>query len=230
MKKCSDCKTVKPFSDFSKNVTKLDGHQNICKACEKVRRTNKKDKLREQSKAYREKNKEKIRESKRKHYKENQEKIKAKSKKWYLENQDKVKEYREENKDKLKEKMNIYREENKDALSLYSVEYYRKNKDKILEYRRNNKDIVNAATARRRAQRFKATPSWLTEDQLEEIKDFYTMCQMFQIYTGLTYHVDHIIPLQGEDVCGLHVPWNLQILEASENLSKSNKLLEEYSN
>lgn len=135
------------------------------------------------------------------------------------------------NKDKILEKNKQYYEQNREKLLEYHKEYIEQNKDKISKYKKEynhkNRDKRNALEAKRKAQKLKATPPWLTPEHFEEITEFYTICKMFQIYTGLTYHVDHTVPLQGKTVCGLHVPWNLQILEASENISKNNKLLQE---
>ena len=73
--------------------------------------------------------------------------------------------------------------------------------------------LLNSAQARRRAAKLQRTPSWSNEGVLDAI---YLNCPE-------GYHVDHIIPLQGELVSGLHVETNLQYLTATENHSKSNK-------
>jgi len=66
-----------------------------------------------------------------------------------------------------------------------------------------------------------------------EIQDaceaFYRICTVMNKVAGSrTYHVDHIVPINGENISGLHVPWNLRITFASENIDKSNKLIPEY--
>ncbi len=74
-----------------------------------------------------------------------------------------------------------------------------------------------------RAAKLLRTPTWLTFEQKLEIECFYYKSMRYEEETGIKHHVDHIVPLQGEDVCGLHVPWNLQVIPAKENLSKGNK-------
>ena len=77
---------------------------------------------------------------------------------------------------------------------------------------------------RRRNTKHKATPLWLSKSDKKDIGKIYKECRARNKEAGyIKYHVDHIIPLQGTDVCGLHVPWNLQIITARENLAKSNK-------
>lgn len=68
-----------------------------------------------------------------------------------------------------------------------------------------------------------ATPLWLKADHWHEMDRFYRKARSLTAKTKVVHHVDHIVPLQGKTVCGLHVPWNLQVLTRSENCRKSNK-------
>jgi hypothetical protein len=83
----------------------------------------------------------------------------------------------------------------------------------------------NALAAKRRAIKKQATPSWLNEKQFKEIDDIYLKCITITIETGIRHDVDHIVPLQGKTVCGLHVPWNLRIITEKDNQIKHNKLI-----
>ena len=116
------------------------------------------------------------------------------------------------NAEDLKAKAAKYKSENKDYYDEYNKSYYRLNKHKFL-----------AANSKRRKVIVRATPTWLSDQHKQEIEDAYWLAQDLRATSGETYHVDHIIPLQGKDVCGLHVPWNLQILPADLNLQKGNR-------
>lgn len=109
----------------------------------------------------------------------------------------------------------------------YVKSYQQNNYDKIKQYKRAYRQsklaVFAAYSAKRRAFKLKATPLWLTDKQKDEIAIFYTEAAKLTKSTGITYHVDHIVPLQGKHVCGLHVPWNLQVITATENVRKNNK-------
>lgn len=123
---------------------------------------------------------------------------------------------------------------------LNGSKYYQDNKQRISQYRENsgekhrqrewrkaNQGVKNFHTAAYRAKLKQATPKWLNVDQLKEIKDLYKLARKLSIATGISHHVDHIMPLNGENLSGLHVPWNLQILDFRDNIRKSNSVGEE---
>ena len=83
-----------------------------------------------------------------------------------------------------------------------------------------NRDKYNERWAKYKARKLKACPDWSEKDM---IKIVYEKAKWLETLTGLKYHVDHIVPLQGKDVCGLHCWYNLQILEASINIAKGNR-------
>lgn len=129
-------------------------------------------------------------------------------------------------KDCVKKYHKEYVIKNKKRLKSRYLECYLKNAEKRKTYSklygRQNRDKITAKSAKRRASKLRATPSWLTKEQEQEIKNFYWLRQDLWLITGEEYHVDHIVPLQGKNVCGLHVPWNLQILHSKENIKKGN--------
>lgn len=106
---------------------------------------------------------------------------------------------------------------------VHSIDNYYKSSDRPLGVQDFCKSCMDLYThpsgaeraAKRRANKLNATPKWA---DLQRIKEIYDNCPE-------GYHVDHIIPLQGYNVCGLHVETNLQYLTEKENLSKGNKLL-----
>jgi hypothetical protein len=79
---------------------------------------------------------------------------------------------------------------------------------------------LNAHVSARRALKLKACPPWVSSESISKI---YLECRAKTAETGIPHHVDHIIPLKSRHVCGLHVPWNLQVITAEENLRKNNK-------
>lgn len=91
-------------------------------------------------------------------------------------------------------------------------------------WRRSNPSKVNVWNSRRRAAKLNATPSWITAIHKAQIQEFYDLALAKTTQTGVQYQVDHIHPLQGDALSGLHVPWNLQIITASENASKCNRV------
>jgi hypothetical protein len=137
-----------------------------------------------------------------------------------------TKSYYHENKDVRKDYNKSWRDNNKTLVKENSKAYYAANKEKfgqyIKEWRKANQDRLRTYSASRRASQKQALPTWLTEDQMRQIDSIYTHAKDCEVVSGQTYHVDHIVPLKGENVCGLHVPWNLQVLPSDVNLSKHN--------
>jgi hypothetical protein len=117
-----------------------------------------------------------------------------------------------------------YRQSNRDKILQYQKEYRQSNRDRERQrekkYCQNNRSKVKAKWARRRAAKCNATPPWADKAAINAI---YAEALWLQDFTGEPYHVDHIVPLKSDFVCGLHVPANLQTLPGVENIAKSNR-------
>jgi len=200
-KACKGCGLNKSLEDFHRDRALQDGRKNKCKSCIKlVTIANRENKVKYD----------------KKYHKDNSAAIAEKSKKRYEANK---KEYSIKSKERYKltflrvgEVSKVWYEANKDRKQKLSKIWKITNKDKVAGY-----------TAKRRAAKLNAIPSWFGELDELVLSEAYSLAKHREELTGVKWHVDHIVPLQGKLVSGLHCADNIQVITAAENLSKSNK-------
>jgi len=124
----------------------------------------------------------------------------------------KAQEWRDNNQNTYQTAIQAWRNANPDRL-----------KNIYRDWAQANKDKVNAKWMKREAAKKYRTPSWLTEDDHWMMEQAYDIANKRKQLLGFDWHVDHIVPLQGKTVSGLHVPWNLQVIPAKLNQQKSNQ-------
>jgi hypothetical protein len=142
---------------------------------------------------------------------------------------------------KNKARIKAWRENNKDLLKKLSKEHYKANKQKYIDkanlwqaenierkrqikskFKKRNRGAATADTAKYRADKDKRTPNWLTEFDHIHIKALYQLAAMRTRESGFPWHVDHVIPLRGKNVSGLHTPSNMRVIPGEENVRKNN--------
>lgn len=130
--------------------------------------------------------------------------------------------------ERKREQMRNSRQKHIEARREYDRKRYHENPERMLAAKKRanqwwQENEVNRAKKRFMTQRKRswvklATPAWLTDQQRDEIRQFFLNAN------GKS--VDHIVPLRGKNVCGLNVPWNLQHLDRLENIRKGNRYAE----
>ena len=135
-----------------------------------------------------------------------------------------AKEWYERNKELTKERASKWQKDNIERKREIRAEWRNKNIAKHNAYNREwwseNKDKRAAYEGKRRAIQIQRTPAWDSDAHLIIAK--YQLAAMLSKASGIPHHVDHIIPLQGRKVSGLHVFSNLRVIPGSDNVKKSN--------
>lgn len=199
-KVCTKCKKEKPAEAFGRDPRLRSGLKSQCKECRSAH--------------------------KREWYRRNRDHVTEYNHKWRAENPDYHTVWQQENRDRINAQARERYAKDPTPHLEKRFRMYRIHREKRLSYARQYSKEHRAEGAahqmKRKAAKVSATPAWADPDK---IVVFYQKARELTQTDGVERHVDHIVPLQGERVCGLHCEDNLQILTAAENLAKNNRLL-----
>lgn len=131
--------------------------------------------------------------------------------------------WREDNAERYRARLEAYfgrddvKERARETTRRWAAENPERKREMDRRFAQENPALVTSYKAKRRAKERQATPPWLTESHESEMRAIYAEARKLTDSTGERHEVDHIVPLQGKTVCGLHVPWNLRVLTRDEN-------------
>lgn len=141
----------------------------------------------------------------------NRDKLRALTKRWDAANRERRKAAKQRRKENNPTYASEWRKKNKGKCVQYTIKYHKKNPEK---------HRIHATANANKRRTIKDSLPWVST---KELTAFYVVAARVSKCTGIKFHVDHIMPLCGNGFCGLHVPWNLQVIPAKINLRKGNK-------
>jgi hypothetical protein len=206
LKVCNKCREHKPQSEYSPSA--WERSYSYCKGCqseynrERRQQPDAQERRAETSAAHYAANRERKAETGAAWRATNRERKAATNAAWYV-----------ANKEQINASNAAWRAANKEKFAATQAAYYAN----------NTADYAARGRVRRQHISKHAMPAWLTEQHKQQMNAVYAEARRITEETGVLHTVDHIWPLKGKNSCGLHAPWNLQILTGSENDAKCNK-------
>jgi len=227
VKQCSKCGVVKPLDAFCRRADREDGRQPKCKACEAAYRAANAEKIAARLSEWRAANPAKVVALSVAYYAANREKILAEKSAYYAANRERILARTAEAYASSGEKRAAkaaYRDANREKIAAWWEAYSAANREAIREGRTRwasaNPGKVAEAKTRRRIAESRAIPAWAN---ISLVAAYYTMAAAMTKASGVRHEVDHIEPLRGKHVCGLHNEFNLQVVRGRENARKGNR-------
>lgn len=219
-KACLKCGLTKPLTNFSSSKPLLGTQCQACRA--------------EYQRAYYQKNKEKVLARTKAYAAANKSLVANQQADWYQRNKqhvlDRSKTWQQNNKERETERLRAWYDARKGEIQAKRKAKLLSDpvrKAKLDEYQKRyyeqNRHLWTEKVARRNRALGNATPSWA---DFKAIRAIYRDCMNRTEETGIKHEVDHIVPIRGRNVCGLHVEHNLRIVTMRENRVKFNKLFE----